>query len=165
MYQRIHRYDDIDLRTLVWLGRETEALNHARFRSTAQKKFISLFILYKLLVHRGQPNPSLLRELQETAHSIEEGKWRVSSLGMAACTFAEAGLKTEAEVLFAEAKQIALEIENESQQAWVLKELVIPFAHASNLAEAEEIARRIKDSKGQIWSLATVGSSLTQAGQ
>ena len=165
VYQRIHRYDDIDLRTLVWLGRETEALNHARFRSTAQKKFISLFILYKLLVHRGQPNPSLLRELQETAQSIEEGKWQVSSLGMAACTFAEAGLKAEAEVLFAEAKQIALKIENESQQSWALKELVIPFAHAGNLAEAEEIARRIKDSKWQIWSLATLGTSLTQAGQ
>jgi hypothetical protein len=165
VYQRIHRYDDIDLRTLVWLGRETEALNHARFRSTAQKKFVSLFILYKLLVHRGQPNPSLLRELQETAQSIEEGKWRVCSLGMVACTFAEAGLKTEAEVLFAEAKQIALEIENESQQSWALKELVIPFAHAGNLTEAEEIARSIKDSKWQIWSLATLGTSLTQAGQ
>jgi hypothetical protein len=165
VYQRIHRYDDIDLRTLVWLGRETEALNHARFRSTAQKKFVSLFVIYKLLVHRGQPNSSLLRELQETAQSIEEGKWRVSSLGMAACTFAEASLKTEAEVLFAEAKQTALEIDNESQQSWALKELVIPFAHAGNLAEAEEIARTIKDSKWQIWSLATLGTSLTQAGQ
>ncbi|MFN5966096.1 MAG: hypothetical protein ACK46E_13380, partial [Pseudanabaena sp.] len=46
--QRVNRYDNNDLQTLVWLGREAEALNLARLRTSTQKRFWGLFLLYKL---------------------------------------------------------------------------------------------------------------------
>jgi hypothetical protein len=165
LYQRVERYDDIDLRTLVWLGRETEALNHARLRSSNQERFISLYILNELFAQRNQPRPSLLKELQETAYSIEEPRSRVSTLGMIARLLARSGHKVEAEAIFAEAEQLTVRIDNQSQKALVLRELVLNRARAGYLLEAEEIARAIDDPTWQAWSLAVVGESLAKANQ
>ncbi|HEY9796022.1 MAG TPA: hypothetical protein V6D30_10305 [Leptolyngbyaceae cyanobacterium] len=165
VYQRIHRYDDIDLRTLVWLGRETEAFNQVRLRTNAQKRFWGLFILYKLFCQRGQPCPSLLHELQETAYSIEELKARVAALGAVTHALAQVEGKEAAETIFAEARQLVFQIDNKSQQALALKELVVPLALAGYFLEAEETARAIEDRKWQAWSLATLGASLAQANQ
>ncbi|MBD1898909.1 NACHT domain-containing protein [Trichocoleus sp. DQ-A3] len=163
--QRSNRYEDIDLRTLVWLGRETEAFNHVRLRTNAQKRFWGLFILYKLFCQRGQPYPSLLHELQETAYSIEELKARVAALGAVAHALAQVEGKGAAETIFAEARQLVFQIDNKSQQALALKELVVPLALAGYFLEAEETARAIEDRKWQAWSLATLGASLAQANQ
>lgn len=163
--QRVDRYDNIDLRTLVLLGREAEAFNHVRLRTNPEKRFWGLFILHKLLLQRGQPHPSLLHELQEVAYSIEEPKAQVAALGAVAYTLTQVEHKAEAEPLFAEAKQIALQIENKSQQALALKELVVPLAHGAYFSEAEEIARTIEIPKWQALSLATLGAFLAQANQ
>ena len=163
--QRVDRYDNIDLRTLVLLGREAEAFNHVRLRTNPEKRFWGLFILHKLLLQRGQPHPSLLHELQEAAYSIEEPKAQVAALGAVAYTLTQVEHKAEAEPLFAKAKQIALQIENKSQQALALKELVVPLAHGAYFSEAEEIARTIEIPKWQALSLATLGASLAQANQ
>jgi hypothetical protein len=163
VHQRVNRYDDIDLRTLVWLGREVEAFNHARLRANPQKRFWGLFLLHKLLSQKNQPYPLLPQELQEVANSIEEPKSRVSALGAVACTLTQAECRAKAEAIFAEARQIAFQIDNKSQQAWALKELVISLAHAGYFLEAEEIARAIEDRKWQTWSLTTLGGLLAPA--
>jgi tetratricopeptide (TPR) repeat protein len=163
--QRVNRYDDIDLRTLVWLGREAEAFNHVRLRVNAHKRFWGLFILHNLFSQRGQPRPSLLHELQKTACLIEEPRAQVSALGAVAHVLTQVKRMAEAEALFAEARQFAHQIENISQQSLALRELIVPLAHAGYFPEAEETARSIKDIKWQAWSLATLGASLAQANQ
>ncbi len=158
--QRVNRYDNNDLQTLVWLGREAEALNLARLRTSAQKRFWGLFLLYKLFDQSDRHYPSLLRELQETAFSIEEPKARVSALGAVAYTLAQVGCKIDSESIFAQARQYASQIENKSQQSWALKELVISLIYAGCFIDAEEIARTIEDCTWQACSLATLGASL-----
>jgi tetratricopeptide (TPR) repeat protein len=158
--QRVNRYDNNDLQTLVWLGREAEALNLARLRTSTQKRFWGLFLLYKLFDQSDRHYPSLLRELQETAFSIEKPKARVSALGAVAYTLAQVGCKIDSESIFAQARQYASQIENKSQQSWALKELVISLIYAGCFIDAEEIARTIEDCTWQAWSLATLGASL-----
>jgi tetratricopeptide (TPR) repeat protein/RNase adaptor protein for sRNA GlmZ degradation len=163
--QRGNRYDNIDLRTLVWLGRGAEALNHTRLRANPQTRFWGLYILYKLLAQKGQPAPALLPELQTTADSIKTPHERVSALAAIAHTLAKAGCLVEAEAIFAEARQLALQIDNHSQQTWALKELITPLADAGYFLTAEEIARTIEDRKWRAWSLATLGALLAKANQ
>jgi len=163
--QRVNRYDDIDLRMLVWLGREAEALNYARLRTNAQKRFWGLFILHKLFSQSDWSCPDLLHELQEAAYAIESLQERVSALGAVAYALVQAKRRAEAEAIFAEAQQFARQVEHQSQQTWALKELVVPFAHAGYFSEAEVVARTLENPKWQAWSLAALGASLAQANQ
>jgi hypothetical protein len=162
--QRIGRYDDIDLRTLILLGREAEALNYARLRSSPNKQFLSLYIIYEFLVKHNRPTLSLLDELQELAYDVQEPKRQVSDLGMLAYKLIQVGQKEKAEKLFADARNIALCIENKSQQTWALKELIYPLAMSGKLAEAEEIARNLTEIQQKGWGLATVASLLANTG-
>ena len=69
--QRVTNYDDTDLKTLVWLGRETEAASYARLREFPERKFNGLLAVFKALQKRGEVNYLLLKELKELALSIQ----------------------------------------------------------------------------------------------
>jgi tetratricopeptide (TPR) repeat protein len=109
---RVSSYTDTDLRTLVWLGREDEALAHLRLRSDTKDQFEGLLSVYDTLKEREQLNLSLLHEAREVARGIEEGhsdkvdKWRSYALRVLATAFAQAGDLYRARELFDEALEV-----------------------------------------------------------
>ncbi|MBD2234613.1 hypothetical protein [Phormidium tenue] len=163
--QRVNRYDDVNLRTLVWLDRETEALNQVRLRPQTQQRFWGLFLLHKLLLEKGEPCADLLTELQTTANIIDDPKAKAIALGGIAHAHAKAGQQSTAQDYFADAQQLAHQVDNPAQQAFAIKELVASLAQTGYFAEAEAMARTIASPRWQAWSLATLGTSLAQSGQ
>lgn len=67
---RISEYNADDLATLTLLGREREALNHARL----QQRISSYLAIYEAQRHRGQPDRNLVDEAMSIAN------WRATSL-------------------------------------------------------------------------------------
>ncbi|MGI2902100.1 NB-ARC domain-containing protein [Tolypothrix sp. VBCCA 56010] len=73
--QRVTNYDNTDLETLVWLGRENEAVSYARLRQFPENKFNGLLAVFKALQKKGEVNYLLLNELKELALSIQMRSW------------------------------------------------------------------------------------------
>jgi hypothetical protein len=104
--QRVSNYDDIDLETLVWFGREQEALSHARLRNLPERKFAGLLAICKALQQRGQSNPILLDELKEIAFAAHKSSWyKAQMLVNLAVTLAQAGYYTKFSTVFEEAEK------------------------------------------------------------
>ncbi|MFM6138551.1 MAG: NB-ARC domain-containing protein [Sphaerospermopsis kisseleviana] len=77
--QRVSLYNNDDLITLVWLDRESEALNHARLRLDIEEKFYGLITIYKSLHEKKTTEPELLNELWEIA-SLMEGLAKLDAI-------------------------------------------------------------------------------------
>src|SRR5262249_39196374 len=69
--QRVRVYTDTDLETLVWLGRDAEAVSHARLRSDLPAKATGLRIIHDAQWKRGHAEGKLLVEALEVARAIE----------------------------------------------------------------------------------------------
>lgn len=93
--QRVSNYDDIDLETLVLLGRETEAINYARLRERLKQKFYGLLTVFKALQAKNNPQYLLLNEIKDIAFSIQNNNWNRAtilidlSLNLCLCGFYE----------------------------------------------------------------------------
>ncbi|MDZ8189057.1 MAG: NB-ARC domain-containing protein [Nostoc sp. ChiSLP02] len=73
--QRVTNYSDTDLETLVWLGRETEAIGYARLRQFPETRFNGLLAVFKAQQNKEEANYLLLKELKELALSIQMKSW------------------------------------------------------------------------------------------
>ena len=69
--QRVSLYNNDDLITLVWLDRESEALNHARLRLDIEERFYGLVTIYKSLYEKKTPKPEILDEIWEIGKLID----------------------------------------------------------------------------------------------
>ncbi|MBE9001168.1 tetratricopeptide repeat protein [Nostoc sp. LEGE 12447] len=78
--QRVTNYSDTDLATLVWLGRETEAVGYARLREFPESRFKGLLAVFKAEQKKGEGNYLLLKELKELALSIQMKSWDKASI-------------------------------------------------------------------------------------
>jgi hypothetical protein len=167
--QRINRHDDIDLRTLVWLGKETQALNYARLRTNPHKKFQGLFEIYYLLDKRGRSDSSLLDEIKEIAYSIEKSISRVSTLSAVAHTLAQANRQEEAEIIFAEVEKIARSLEKDEDRAWSLALLATSLFKANQnersnnlFSESRNIAITLSADSDRLWVLKSIAGTLIE---
>jgi len=112
--QRVICYNDTDLKTLVWLGREAEALTYARLRADAKGKFDSLLTVYNALQEKGQPNPDLLNMAWEITRMIQDepnqASRRVEAVSDLMVALARSGRNEEVHTFFEQAQEVLLEV-------------------------------------------------------
>ena len=112
--QRVICYNDTDLKTLVWLGREAEALTYARLRPDAKGKFDGLLTVYNTLQEKGQPNPDLLNLAWQITRIIQdkpnEANRRVEALSDLMVALARSERNDEVNTLFEQAQEVLLEV-------------------------------------------------------
>jgi tetratricopeptide (TPR) repeat protein len=72
--QRVRQYSKEDLEALVWLGRETEALSHARLTKEPTERFLKLLAIYDTFQKKNQCSSVLLDEICHTTQYIENDK-------------------------------------------------------------------------------------------
>jgi hypothetical protein len=167
--QRINRHDDIDLRTLVWLGKETQALSYARLRTNPHEKFQGIFEIHYLLEKRGQSRSSLLDEIKDIAYSIEDSIPRVSTLSAVAHTLAQANRQEEAEIIFAEVEKIARSLEKDEDRAWSLALLATSLFKANQnersnnlFSESRNTAITLSADSDRLWVLKSIAGTLIE---
>ncbi|MBW4499643.1 MAG: hypothetical protein KME57_08755 [Scytonema hyalinum WJT4-NPBG1] len=92
IYHRASRYSDTDLKTLVWLGGEAKAIQHACLRPGASQRFDSFWVIYNTQQAKGQPpNSVLLRKMWEQAQLIDSVEARIAALGKIATALSQIG--------------------------------------------------------------------------
>ena len=96
VHARVSIYNDTDLKTLVWLGREREALSHARLRSKPEKQFFGLMAIYEAQKQQNRADITLLFSLPPIARAIPVEGGRASALSALAAALAQAGMFDEA---------------------------------------------------------------------
>ncbi|WP_413173905.1 hypothetical protein [Anabaena azotica] len=154
--QRANAYENTDLSTLIWLGREpNEVLSYARLRTNPDEKLKDLLIIYNALQDTKQSNSnvlyeasSVLKEATEVARNeIENNSWSIQSLRNLVIALIEDQQLTEAE-------EILEKIRNDSfKKVEVLGELATALKKSGNsekannlFKQAEDITDKIKDS-------------------
>lgn len=78
--RQVSFYTNNDLRTLVWLGRETEAAGHARLRPDPRNRFWGLLAVYDALLRKDQRRTVLLDQAWEATDDIEDEDERLVAL-------------------------------------------------------------------------------------
>jgi tetratricopeptide (TPR) repeat protein len=181
IYHRASRYNDTDLRTLVWLGGEAKAIQHARLRPSASQRFDSLWVIYSTQQAKGQPpNSALLREMWEQAQLIDSEETRIVALGKIATALAQVGHRSEITTIITEAKnslkleanQIRATIESIRSvkgggwgQLEAFKEFATILVQLRLFTEAEEVVQAIADDDERANAFSRLAIALAQVGQ
>jgi len=90
-------FTDTDLKTLVWLQREEEALEHARRRDMPWEKFDDVLAIYNASQERGNPDSNLLKEMESLSAAVKNIDWKNTVLQSLAIALFQAGRRDEAE--------------------------------------------------------------------
>jgi tetratricopeptide (TPR) repeat protein/lipopolysaccharide biosynthesis regulator YciM len=163
---RVGTYTDEMLRALVWLGREEEALSHARLRDEPQGRFNGLIEVYKALQAKGTPNHILLGEASDTARSIPDDGDHARAL--ATLTAAHVAALIQAGH-FDQAAEVARSIPDEGNRVRALATLaaahVAALIKASRLDQAAEAARSIPAKDDRVQAFAALAAAFAQAGR
>lgn len=171
VHQRSNKYGDIDLKTLVLIGRETEALNYARLRNDAAAKFYSLLTVHNALQQKDDLDSTILDtvldEVKEVAELIEKDgmeEQNIQTLGDLAIAL------TQAEHL-REAQEIIDKINNNSVKTGTLIKLALAFANKKDFQQAEvifeeanKLITETNDSSLKVEALLKFATALIQAG-
>ena len=182
IYHRASRYNDTDLKTLVWLGGEAQAIQHARLRLSASQKFDSFWAIYNTQQAKGQPpNSALLREMWEQAQLIDSEETRIAALGKITTALAKIGHRSEITTIITEATN-ALKLETNQIRATVesirslksvnhwgqlqaFKEFATILVQLRLFTEAEEVVQAIADDKERANAFSRLAIALAQGGQ
>jgi tetratricopeptide (TPR) repeat protein len=158
IYHRASRYNDTDLKTLVWLDGEAQAIQHARLRPSASQRFDSFWAIYNTQYAKGQPpNSVLLREMWEQAQSIYSEDTRIAALGKIATALSQIGHFPEITSIITETKNsLKLEVKQVrkvvnsisslktgERLAQALNELASSLVKLGMFIEAEEVVHSI----------------------
>ncbi|MEA5593459.1 ATP-binding protein [Rivularia sp. UHCC 0363] len=144
VHQRSSNYEDIDLKTLVLLGRETEALAYARLRKNFNRRFTALMAIFNALEEKSQYSSTVLdvsdvlNEAKEVAKLIDKVSLEVKTL----LDFATALLKASN---FTEAEKLADEIKNTFVKIKVLQKLAVALAQAGNTQKTIAVFEKVKE--------------------
>lgn len=133
---RVRRYDDSDLKNLVWLERETEALNYARLRPEAETKCKALLAMHEVLQVKRQCNPSLINEAWEVLKKSKNASNEI--LGQVAIALAQVGQFTDAE------QAVSRIYYSDTTRAKVLIQLAVVLTKASQKSLAREIFKTVE---------------------
>jgi DNA polymerase III delta prime subunit len=116
VHQRVTYYSSQDLKILVWLGREAEALSHARLTPDAVQRFIKLLAIYDTIQSKGQDVSTPLNEiLQDICHTapLINNNWheplKIWALGQVAVRLYFSECIEEARRVLAEAEESTLD--------------------------------------------------------
>jgi hypothetical protein len=78
--EQVSPYTDIDLQTLVWLGRDPEAIGYARQRRTPNEHFEGLFAIYGAIEERSGCDLKLYSEILHLANALPTESQRAAAL-------------------------------------------------------------------------------------
>ncbi|MEI2579995.1 hypothetical protein [Scytonema sp. PRP1] len=168
VHQRSSNYEDIDLKTLVLLGRETEALAYARLRKNVNSRFTALMAIYNALQEKSQFSSTVLdakdvfNEAREVAKLLDKVSLEAKTL-LDFVDFATALLKASN---FSEAEKLADEIKNTSVKVKILQKLAVALAQAGNSPRAIAVFKKVKeliDTIEEDWAKAQALSELAVA--
>ncbi|MBD2627346.1 hypothetical protein H6G56_12835 [Anabaena variabilis FACHB-164] len=162
--QRVNRYDDTDLKTLVWLDREVEALNYARLRCNLCQKLKGLLSIYKALEEKGSPNLFLLKEMLELSEIIEENWNSVEYLGELAVILIKLEYKEEGIRIFTKAEEITRKTESIDEFEEALSNLVVTLAEAGLCTQAQKLILDIKNVCFKVKALSSLAVAFLQTG-
>ena len=181
IYHRASRYNDTDLKTLVWLGGEAKAIQHARLRPNGSQRFESFWAIYNTQQAKGQPpNSVLLREMWEQAQSIDSGETRIAAFGKIATALSQIGHLPEVMAIMTETTQTlkklkpnlikaALESIHTTKGYWqgleAVREFVTVLLKLRLFTEAEEVVQAITDDGERVSAFSRLAIALAQAGQ
>jgi hypothetical protein len=183
--QQVSLYTDIDLKTLVWLGRKQEALAHARLRTEAAERFRGLVSIYEAVRESEQADIDLLNEAEEVASAIPYDERRAEALRDLAAAMAQAGHFAQAEetarataydverdealgdlaaaIARAEEKARSVRYDEERDKVW--SGLAAAMAQAGHFAQAEETARSITGRRQRAKVLRDLAAAMARAGE
>ena len=177
--RRVSIYDDSDLKTLVWLGREAEALNHAQLTPRADRKFSALLTIHYALQEQKKVPPkedqqtlnrTLLDEAEKVAGAIKDNLTQAIELQNLAVTLVQAERDEQASKVFTKAGEVAGTIEDQTDRAEVLSELALALAQARRdeqasevFTQAREVAGAIEQDPERVWALQKLALALAQA--
>jgi hypothetical protein len=160
---RVSAYDSTDLQTLVWLGREQEALSHARLKNESEARCSGLVAIYEALMENGKTAPELLIEALKAAHDIGDEREQVLAYSNLAVALSKAEDERAFEV-FSEAERVAHSIQAVGSQAWALSDLAVALAKVGRCEEAEHLVCGIQDDFYLPHVLSNLASALAQTG-
>jgi len=167
IHARVGLYRNSDLETLVWLGREREALAHARLRSDRQGHFEGegtffedrldgLLTIYHTIEMRGGTQIVTTDELLADALRAENKTSRAYTLQVIAQSLCKNGQLTQA-------LEIVHSIEQVSFRASSLQEIAQSLCKNGQLTQALEIVHSIEECSFRATALSTVATVLVQA--
>jgi tetratricopeptide (TPR) repeat protein len=171
---RVERYNDTMLKALVWLGRCTEAIGHARLRPDTWHRFKGLLTVYAVLLEQPHPTiraATLHDELRQTALTIGDAENRSWSLIHLAIALAQAGEEETAHLVFAEAQTVANSIDDASEQVRVLCALATALVQAGEretvqqvFNEAQMMAISIDNTENRGYAFCNLATTLAKSG-
>ena len=181
VYHRASRYNDTDLKTLVWLGGEAQAIQQAHLRPSASQRFDSFWAIYNTQRAKGlPPNSALLREMWEQAQLIDSEETRIAALGKITTALAQIGHRSEITTIITEATN-ALKLEANQIRATVesirslkgvpwgqleaFKEFATILVQLRLFTEAEEVVQAIADDNERANAFSRLAITLAQVGQ
>lgn len=164
--QVVHRrdaaYTTTDLQTLVWLGRGSEALAHARLQSS--QGFAGIQTAYRALCERDGAAPTVLSELLALARMLEGISEHVAALHATAEVLVEAK-DPRAVAVLEEAYAAARRIESTENRSEQVRSLTQLLARAGRLKRAIEMAHGIEDFRARNAAFKDLAITLAAAGQ
>ncbi|MHB8625956.1 MAG: hypothetical protein ACYDBJ_17585 [Aggregatilineales bacterium] len=162
---RINAYTSIDLETLVWLGRESEALSHVRLHPDPQGCAGSLLTIYKALNACGRPQSTLLDEALLRAQQAK----RIGTLADIA-TILAATQDARVDGILGEMLAIARSVEDDWARIYALTAIAErligtrPQYAIGILDESLAIAHTRQDNWGRALDLRGIATLLAKAG-
>jgi hypothetical protein len=165
VHQWVRMYTDVDLRTLVLLGRDSEALSHASLRSDVVEKFRGLLVVGEAQRERGRSGERSLQKAQEATQGIKDASRRAEVLRAVASALAQAGREEEAKRSFIEAQEAAQGIKDAYRRAEALQAAAVALAQAGHSHEAREAAQAIENASRRAEVLRAGALALAHAGR
>lgn len=162
IHQRVTTYDDTDLKTLVRLGREAEALNHAMLGSSPKSKFEALLTIHYTLQEKGKLDSNILNEAEKVTGTIIKNSDRIEALNRLAVALTKLKHDNKADEVFSKARKDAYNISenNIEQSSKLLTQLATSLAETGRNKEADniftkacEFIGRIDTPLAKIWAL------------
>ncbi|NMF61049.1 NB-ARC domain-containing protein [Pseudanabaena yagii] len=162
VHERVSRCIDDYLETLVWLDRETEALNHARLRANANSKFESLMKVYRVLQAKNKVTSDVLDEIKVVARAIESDEYRARALSELAVLLSNLGQESQAQATFVESEKTVRAINDDWHRDMTLQYLANAFIQAKRFDDAERIVREIRREEYQAEVMSNLASALAR---
>ncbi|MCZ7572412.1 MAG: hypothetical protein M5U01_27990 [Ardenticatenaceae bacterium] len=156
--QEVGVYSDTDLQTMVWLGRDAEALAHARLRREPLQQCTGLLAIHSAFQAADRPGHALLDEVGSIARTIQVDSDQATVLHSLAVALAQAGR-------YAEADEAAHSIQDADAQAKAVGDLAVVLAQAGHFDQAAALARATADDEERARALRGVALAFAQAGE
>ncbi len=132
-----------NLKTLIWLGRKTEALSHARLSNhDPSRKFDALLIIHYALQELKQLDPPILDEAERVVNEIPSNLDKAEALIKLATALVHSGFYNKAKDFLQKVEKVVEEIQENSDKAETLIKLTEALAYAQDFTEAKKVATK-----------------------